>query len=298
MIHVKRVAGHAACSVRSTARAWQVSPSAESRRMQTLAGGDACRDFSREFEGDMQLRRIQTADGAILYDPSRIDHPTAADFDATALARAQRVAAQARGRGSAWFVAARPPAAGQWVLRHYRRGGLAARLSADRYLWRGAAATRCFRELELLAALERQGLPAARPVAALYSRSGVSYRADLLTVAIPGSRSLAALLEEHPGPAVWHAIGACIRRFHDAGVCHADLNAHNVLLDDAGRVHLVDFDRGSIRAPGPWRAANLARLERSLGKLAAGGAARLGVAERAALRDGYERRRGEPGQRR
>ena len=266
--------------------------------MQTLAGGDACRDFSRDCEDGMQLRRIPTADGAILYDPSRIDHPTAADFDAAALARARRVAAQARGRGSAWFVAARPPAAGQWVLRHYRRGGLVARLSADRYLWRGAAATRCFRELELLAALERQGLPAARPVAALYRRSGATYRADLLTVAIPDSRPLAALLEEHPDPAVWHAIGACIRRFHDAGVCHADLNAHNVLLDAAGGVHLVDFDRGSIRAPGPWRAANLARLERSLAKLAAGGAARLGARERAALRDGYEGRRDVPGQRR
>jgi 3-deoxy-D-manno-octulosonic acid kinase len=266
--------------------------------MQTLAGGDACTDFSTDFEGDMQLRRIPTADGAILYDPSRIDHPAAADFDAAALARAGRVAAQARGRGSAWFVAARPPAAGQWVLRHYRRGGLVARLTADRYLWRGAAATRSFRELELLAALERLGLPAARPVAALYCRSGLTYGADLLTVAIPGSRSLASLLDQHPGAAAWHAIGACIRRFHDAGVCHADLNAHNVLLDDAGGVHLVDFDRGSIRAPGPWRAANVARLERSLARLAAGGAPRLGAPERRALWDGYEGRRGEPGQRR
>ena len=293
MIHVKRVAGHAALSVRSTASAWQVSPSAESRRMQTLAGGDAGRDFSRDFEGDMQLRRTPTADGAILYDPSRMDHPTAADFDAAALARDGRVAGEARGRGSAWFVAARPPGAGQWVLRHYRRGGLAARLAADLYLWRGATATRCFRELELLAALERLELPAARPVAARYVRSGAAYRADLLTVAIPASRSLASLLGQHLRRAAWYAVGACIRRFHDAGVCHADLNAHNVLLDDAGGVHLIDFDRGAIRAPGAWRAANVARLERSLTKLAGGDAARFGARERDALRAGYEGRGGE-----
>lgn len=298
MIQVKRVAGQAACSVRSTASVWQVSPIAESRRMQTRAGGDACRDFSRESEVDMQLRRIPTADGAILYDPSRIDHPTAVDFDAVALTRAGRVAGQARGRGSAWFVAARPPAAGQWVLRHYRRGGLVARLSADRYLWRGAAATRCFRELELLAALEALGLPAARPVATRYVRGGASYRADLLTVAIPASQSLAALLAQPLAPAAWYAIGACVRRFHDAGVCHADLNAHNVLLDAGGGVHLVDFDRGSIRAPGAWRAANLARLERSLAKLAGGEATQFGARERAELRAGYEGRGGEPGQRR
>ena len=266
--------------------------------MQTLAGGDACSDFSRDFEGDMQLRRIPTADGAILYEPSRMDHPTAADFDAALLARAGRVAGVAQGRGSAWFIAARPPAAGQWVLRHYRRGGLVARLVADRYLWRGAAATRCFGELELLATLEGLGLPAARPVAARYRHIGATYRADLLTVAIPASRSLATLLGPQLRPVPWHAVGACIRRFHDAGACHADLNAHNVLLDDAGGVHLIDFDRGSIRAPGAWRAANLARLERSLAKLAGGQAVRFGALERDALRAGYEGWRGGPGQRR
>ena len=106
------------------------------------------------------------------------------------------------------------------------------------------------------------------------------------------------MLAEPLAPAAWHAIGSCVRRFHDAGVCHADLNAHNVLLDADGGVHLVDFDRGSIRAPGAWRTANLARLERSLAKLAGAETARGGALERAALRAGYEGRGGEPGQRR
>src|SRR5256885_13060811 len=30
----------------------------------------------------------------------------------------------------------------------------------------------------------------------------------------------------------------CIRRFHDLGVCHADLNAHNVLLSEEA-VYLI-----------------------------------------------------------
>jgi len=45
-----------------------------------------------------------------------------------------------------------------------------------------------------------------------------------------------------------------------------------VLVDAAGRIHLIDFDRGSVRAPGEWRAANLARLRRSLRKISAGSA--------------------------
>jgi 3-deoxy-D-manno-octulosonic acid kinase len=231
----------------------------------------------------MRLERIATETGAILYDPSRLDHPTAADFDPAALAAAGRVTGTATGRGHAWFLAAAPRSrAGATVLRHYRRGGLAARLAADRYLWRGAEATRCFRELRLLAEIEALGLPAARPVAARYARAGLSYRADLLTLAIPGARPLAACLGEALPEALWRRIGTTLRAFHDAGIRHADLNARNVLLDAGGGVHLIDFDRGARVAPGAWRARNLARLEHSLRKL--GGAAAPGWA---ALVEGY-----------
>ena len=39
MIQVTRVCGHASCSVRTTGKAWQTSPSAERRRMQIESGG-------------------------------------------------------------------------------------------------------------------------------------------------------------------------------------------------------------------------------------------------------------------
>ena len=65
----------------------------------------------------------------------------------------------------------------------------------------------------------------------------------------------------------WAAIGRCIRRFHDYGLCHADLNAHNILLRGDREVFLIDFDRCARRQPGMWRDANLARLRRSLDKL-------------------------------
>ena len=38
MIQVKRVSGQARCNVRTIGSTWQVSPMAERRRMQTLAG--------------------------------------------------------------------------------------------------------------------------------------------------------------------------------------------------------------------------------------------------------------------
>ena len=230
----------------------------------------------------MRLERIPTGTGAILYDPSRLDHPGPADFDPVALGAAGRIAATAPGRGSAWFLAPRPGGVPH-VLRHYRRGGLVARLVEDRYLWTGADATRGFRELTLLARIEALGLPAARPVAARYERSGAGYRADLLTVAIEGATPLAELLGAR-GAAPWERVGATIRAFHDAGIRHADLNARNVLVTAGGEVHLIDFDRGTEARSGAWCAANLARLARSLAKFGGPG---TGSEEWRALLAGY-----------
>jgi 3-deoxy-D-manno-octulosonic acid kinase len=241
----------------------------------------------------MPLERTPTENGAILYERSRIGHPAADDFDAAELARSGRLERRGRGRGSVWFVRARDGAA-RWVLRHYHRGGLVARVSSDRYFWRGEEATRPFRELRLLAELERLELPAARPVAARYQRGALTYRADLVTLAIDDAQPLAALLASEPPLRTWLRVGATIRRFHDAGVYHADLNAHNVLIQAADQVWLLDFDRGQLRAPGTWCAANLARLQRSLRKLADGGAGRFPPDSWAALMEGYETPRSAP----
>ncbi|MEO5566578.1 MAG: 3-deoxy-D-manno-octulosonic acid kinase, partial [Luteimonas sp.] len=81
------------------------------------------------------------------------------------------------GRGAAWFIDAPFGAA---VLRHYLRGGLAARISRDRYSWRGADRTRSFAEFRMLRALHGLGLPVPRPIAACYWREGLGYRAAIL----------------------------------------------------------------------------------------------------------------------
>ncbi|HTQ37092.1 MAG TPA: 3-deoxy-D-manno-octulosonic acid kinase [Steroidobacteraceae bacterium] len=156
----------------------------------------------------------------------------------------------------------------RYVLRHYRRGGLAAFFSHDDYLWLGESRARPVAELRVLLELHAAGLPVPAPVAARYLRSGATYRADLITLQLPGTYSLAARLDQGElSLAGWQAVGRCIRRFHDHGLCHADLNAHNILLRNDEEVFLVDFDRARRRRPGLWRDANLARLRRSLDAL-------------------------------
>ena len=144
---------------------------------------------------------------------------------------------------------------------------LIAKISKDRYWWRGEAETRAFAEWYLTYHLHRAGLPVPTPIAARYVRSGMFYRADLITQRIENSESLAQRLEKGPlSFSQWIAIGRCIRRFHDAGVHHADLNAHNILLTPE-QVYLIDFDRGTLRKRGWWADTTLVRLYRSLEKV-------------------------------
>ncbi|MEO0615558.1 MAG: 3-deoxy-D-manno-octulosonic acid kinase [Pseudomonadota bacterium] len=189
------------------------------------------------------------------------------------------------GRGAAWFVS---DGTGDYVLRHFRRGGLVARLSQAHYVATGAASSRGFREFEILQHLRARGLPVPAPAAAGYWRRGMFYRAAILTVSIPDSETLAARLAREPlDEAQWRTLGTLIARFHAAGAWHADLNAHNVLIDAAGDFHLIDFDRARLRAPGGWSQANLARLHRSLEKLRTQGDFHADAADWTALTQGY-----------
>jgi len=220
---------------------------------------------------------------ALLHDPALVAAP-GAELLAPSHWEQRIVDHAGRGRGRVLFVDA---GAQQWALRHYRRGGLVGRVLKDRYPWLGEARTRSFREWRMLARLHEAGLPVPRPVAAGWRRHGLLYTADLATARIPGAVPLSARLAA--GEAVdWQGIGRMLHDFHAAGVCHADLNAHNILLDEVGAAWLLDFDRGRFRAPGGWQERNLARLERSLRKIAAEpGAPPFSAAGWRALLDGY-----------
>lgn len=212
-----------------------------------------------------QLR--QDAKGAILFDATvspQVDGPW---FDTGHWRGQGALSTQSGGRGG---VAVIHTPAGECVLRHYRRGGMVARLMGDRYFWTGADRTRSFREFRLLQAMAKLRLPVPQVVAAQYRRAGLYYRADLITRRIADTCTLAdALVQRRLDAELAREVGALVARFHRAGVWHADLNAHNVLIAPSG-LYLVDFDRGRMRAPQlDWRMANLQRLRRSLFKVGA-----------------------------
>ncbi|MDX5432144.1 MAG: 3-deoxy-D-manno-octulosonic acid kinase, partial [Halomonas sp.] len=193
----------------------------------------------------MHLATCRTGKVFILYDADSVCDAESAPqigpalFEPDHWHRAGGVIGAAPGRGSSLFL---DVGGEQWVLRRYRRGGLVAKVSESRYLWTGLERTRAFRELRLTAHLHAQDLPVPRPVAAGVTRHGPTYTAALITVRIPGARTLAEYLEGIE-PSLLERVGATVRRFHDAGLDHVDLNARNLLVDAAGTVWLIDLDR-------------------------------------------------------
>jgi 3-deoxy-D-manno-octulosonic acid kinase len=218
----------------------------------------------------MQERTHKDAEGAILFD-AELSAQVGHEWFAPAHWRERdALRTQAGGRGGVAIIVT---PVGECVLRHYHRGGLVAALMGDRYLWTGTNRTRPFAEFRLLAEIARLGLPGPAVLAARYQRHGPFYRADLITRRIAGAQTLAECLATgRLDGELGEEVGALVARFHRAGVWHADLNAHNVLVTP-DELYLIDFDRGRLRTPAAgWQEANLQRLRRSLLKLGAAAA--------------------------
>jgi len=180
------------------------------------------------------------------------------------------IVGSAQGRGTTWFIATENAASIQrnWVLRHYYRGGLIGKVINDLYLFTGLNNTRAAREFTLLKSMRALGLPAPKPVAFRVIKQGLFYRADLLSSRIENAQDLVGILSTKTiEDQLWQKIGQVIRLFHQQGIYHHDLNAHNILIDDNEQVWLIDFDRGEQRKQqGKWPEENMARLLRSFRK--------------------------------
>jgi 3-deoxy-D-manno-octulosonic acid kinase len=211
---------------------------------------------------------IEIPHGAILCDERAAGEVQASWFDLDHWRTQAGTLDTPAGRGAAAFV---ETPAGAMVLRRYLRGGLAAHLSRDRYLFTGAERTRGFAEFRMLSTLCSAGLRVPRPLAAMYRRHGLLYQAAILVKRIDRVTRLCELLEAADSD-LFARVGRAVGQLHRQRVWHADLNADNILLDPMGQVWLVDFDRARVReepGDGAWSLGNLARLRRSMFKFEA-----------------------------
>jgi 3-deoxy-D-manno-octulosonic acid kinase len=179
------------------------------------------------------------------------------------------VRAPRRGRGAVPSVSLRRDT--HVVLRRYQHGGLFGGVTGSLYLGPG----RALEELHVTARAEAQGAPVPHVLClALWPAVGPFWSALIGTREERGARDLLeALLGAPAGGArqeLLREVGAAVRRLHDAGVDHRDLQLHNILVTEDGgqrRIVVVDLDRAVYHPRGGLsprlRARNLGRLTRS-----------------------------------
>jgi 3-deoxy-D-manno-octulosonic acid kinase len=128
------------------------------------------------------------------------------------------------------------------------------------------------------------------------------YRGVVVTEEVADATTLADALRAAGAPAVQarlaRAAGEAVGRLHAAGVEHADLNLHNILVprgDVSGAALVIDLDKARLRgAPldDAYRRRNVQRLRRSWDRIMGGRAVPDEIA--AGFRAGYEAAGGTP----
>ena len=168
------------------------------------------------------------------------------------------------------------------VARRVRRGGLLGALAP----WLVLSPDRAVHEADLTLRARAASLPVPEPVGVVACRRGLLMDVLLVTREIAGvETSSAALAAANPAhrELLLSTIAAALRRAHDAGLVHTDLNLANILLSPAPSyaVSFVDLDRARWAEGGASmgeRFDGLARVARSGEKL-------LGLPAEQTLRD-------------
>lgn len=178
----------------------------------------------------------------------------------------KRITALNGGRGGAFIFIQDED---KYVIKHYLRGGFAAKLLDDQYIWTGEKNTRPYIEIKVTHYAYQNGLPVAQPVAYCIKKSGLFYQASIITRFFENQGTLADILSRQElEEQQWEQLARWILKMHDLKINHADLNANNILIGKDMNFTLIDFDKAKIESTsGYWQQNNIDRLLRSLQKI-------------------------------
>ena len=261
---------------------------------QTLRGGSVsgsmpgARVNERQWPLGSEVKRKDLTGGAMLYDASRAGNLAPAWFDPEYWRERGELEGEARGRGTVHFIriGERALCAAALPARRARRAAL-----QDRYLWRSEQHTRPFARVAAhsITCIAR-GCRCPRPWRRATAQRHRLHRRPHHRAA-DGLESLAGLAAGARLPILsWIAIGRCIRAFHELGVCHADLNAHNCWWARTASCISSISTAARCASPACGATSNLVRLRRSLEKITYGlPPEHFSEADWHGLLDGYQR---------
>lgn len=128
------------------------------------------------------------------------------------------------------------------VIKFYRRGGLIRHVMRDAYLRSGQV--RSAAEYAMLKKVKGLGISCPEPLVWAI-RGGLFYKAFLVTREIENQQSLVDLCRDNTdlcSEAIYKT-AAQVALLIKNRIHHVDLHPGNVLVDDHGNVHIIDFDK-------------------------------------------------------
>lgn len=134
---------------------------------------------------------------------------------------------------------------GHVVIKYYKRGGLVRRFNENVYLRRGIPRSR--HEFEMIQKARGLGISCPEPLVWAI-KGGLFYKAFLITRNIGDHGSLVDICIKNPNECVSNLEKAAEQaslliqnRIH-----HVDFHPGNVLVDNQGKVYVIDFDKAQI----------------------------------------------------
>ena len=180
------------------------------------------------------------------------------------------------GRGAVTRLAA--PNGKSLLIRQYRRGGVLRYINKEKYL----GPRRPLDEMRICREAAARGVPVAEVVGAIVEARGPFRLCSLVTEEIEDTIDLGEYICWLPAAPpreilaekrnIIEATARAVRKMHDAGLYHADLQAKNILVRRTTKgveVFFIDLDKSVIKEklPERLRARNLRRLNRSIIKI-------------------------------
>ncbi len=200
--------------------------------------------------------------------PEYLDHLASADISSLPTA--------GRGRGTLRRLAL--PNGTSLLIRRYRRGGVFRAVNKEKYF----SPYRPLDEIRICREAAARGVPVARAVGAIVEARPPFWLCSLATEEIkdvidlgeyalwlPAAPTREIMAEKRE---IIEAVGKAVRKMHDAGLYHADLQVKNIMVRRSTtgvEVFFVDLDKSVIKDQISLksRVRNLRRLNRSMMKM-------------------------------
>ena len=136
------------------------------------------------------------------------------------------------------------PSCGKVFIKHYSHGGVLRSITGGYFI--GSGRSRSEVEFEMLERVRELGIAAPKPVAVV-TKGALIYETWLLMEELSETCSLVEI--QHDDQALHNAMRGLtgqVLKLVEHKIFHVDLHPGNVLIDSAGGVSLIDFDKATV----------------------------------------------------